>query len=68
MEAKEFINKFYQPLGFLSCSVSNDEMWEYAKKRAMEVCLLMLEEHSCYTLNDKRWAEWSQLEKDIQSC
>ena len=68
MEAKKFINKFYQPLGFLSCDVSNAEMWEYAKKRALEVCSLMLEEYSCYTLNDNRWAVWSQLEKDVQSC
>ena len=36
-EAKEMVNKIYQPLGHLSCNVSNNEMWEYAKKRAVEM-------------------------------
>jgi len=37
IEAKEIVNKIYQPLGYLKCMVSNDEMWEYAKERAIEI-------------------------------
>mgnify|MGYP006935332572 CR=1 FL=1 len=68
MDAKKFINSFYQPLGYLGCDVSNDEMWLYAKKRALEMCLIMIEEHSCYTLNNDRWTYWAQMEREIQNC
>ena len=43
-EAKALINSFYQPLGFLKCGVSSNEMWEYSKKRASEHCDLIIEE------------------------
>jgi len=36
-EAKSMVNKIYQPLGHLRCMVSSDEMWEYAKGRAIEI-------------------------------
>lgn len=36
-EAKHLVNKIYQPLGYLSCKVSSDEMWEYSKVRAIEI-------------------------------
>lgn len=61
-KAKELINKFYQPLGYFNHKENSDILWEYAKQRALEVCKIMLEEHSCYTLNDERWAYWSQIE------
>ena len=35
-KAREIVNKIYQPLGYLSCNVSNNKMWEYAKERAIE--------------------------------
>jgi hypothetical protein len=45
-EAKELINKFYQPLGYLKCQVSSDEMWEYSKKSALIVVEMMIRESS----------------------
>ena len=34
-KAKELVNSFYQPLGYLKCSVCSDEMWEHAKQCAL---------------------------------
>lgn len=34
-KAKELVNKLYQPLGYLSCGVSSNEMWEHAKNCAL---------------------------------
>lgn len=42
-EAKELVNMFYQPLGYLKCGVSSNEMWEQAKKFAITHCNLMIE-------------------------
>ncbi len=42
--AKELVNTFYQPLGTLRCDVSSNEMWEYAKERAIEWCKMMISE------------------------
>jgi len=67
VKAKELINKFYQPLGKLSCGVNSDTMWEHAKQRALETCKIMLEEHSCYTLNDGRWVYWAQIEIEVNA-
>lgn len=36
-QAKDLVNKFYQPLGMLSCGVSSNKMWEYSKERAREM-------------------------------
>ncbi len=36
VQAKEIVNEIYQPLGYLSCNVSPNEMWEYAKKIAVK--------------------------------
>lgn len=35
-KAKELVNRLYQPLGYLSCNVSSNKMWGYAKERAIE--------------------------------
>lgn len=42
-EAKELVNMFYQPLGYLKCGVSSNEMWEQAKKFAIIHCQLMID-------------------------
>ena len=63
---KELINVFYQPLGKLGCNIHNDIMWEHAKQRALEVCEIMLDEHSHYTLSDERWTYWHQIETDVK--
>ena len=67
-KAKELINNLYQPLGYLSPGVNSTEMWEHAKQRAIEFCKLMLEEHSCWTLNDSRWDYWKQVESYVISA
>ena len=67
-DAKKLINRIYQPTGYLLPNVSKDEMWEYAKERALEFCRTMLQEHSCYTLNDERWAVWAQIEIEVKNC
>jgi len=36
-EARELVNNIYQPLGYLGCNVSSNKMWDYSKKRALEV-------------------------------
>ncbi len=54
MEAKELVNSFYQPLGFLHCQVSNDMMWQYAKARAIECVDAILDE-----LNQLRKPEYT---------
>lgn len=34
-QAKELINSFYQPLGYLNCQVPSNKMWDYAKESAL---------------------------------
>ncbi len=36
VEAKAIVNEIYQPLGHLSCNVSSNKMWEYAKTIAIK--------------------------------
>lgn len=38
-----------------------------AKKGALITIKQMLEEHSCYTLNDGRWAFWAQVEIELNT-
>ena len=64
--AKELINVFYQPLGKLGCNVHSDILWEHARQRALEVCEIMLEEHSWYTLNGERWTYWYQIKTAVK--
>jgi hypothetical protein len=37
IEAKDLVNKIYQPLGYLGCGVNNTKMWEYAQARTIEM-------------------------------
>ncbi len=50
LKAKEIVNSFYQPLGRLSCNVSNNAMWEHAKKNAIFLVNALLN-------RDKLWIE-----------
>jgi hypothetical protein len=34
-KAKDLVNSFYQPLGYLKCGVNNTIMWEHAKQCAL---------------------------------
>ena len=66
--AKSIVNKIYQPLGHLRCMVSSDEMWEYAKARAIEQVDRMLEEIPMYTGNlNPKWKKWSDIKAEIES-
>lgn len=38
---------------------------EESRMCALKTCKQMLEEHSCYTLNDGRWAFWAQVEIEL---
>lgn len=37
------------------------------KRKAMIVVKEMMSEHSCYTLNDSRWAYWAQVEIELNA-
>ncbi len=66
--AKSIVNKIYQPLGHLRCMVSSDEMWEYAKARAIEQVDRMLEEIPMNTGNlNHKWEKWSDIKAEIES-
>lgn len=66
--AKSIVNKIYQPLGRLRCMVSSDEMWEYAKARAIEQVDIMLGEIPMYTGNlNPKWKKWSDIKAEIES-
>lgn len=64
--AQELVNKFYQPLGLLRCSVSADEMWKYAKARALDVAEMFIEQEPMYTGNlNPRWDKWTKIRNEI---
>jgi hypothetical protein len=66
LTARDLVNLFYQPLGYLDCNVSSNKMWDYAKQRAIEVADMMLQEHPMYTgeLNGK-WMKWRTLKDEL---
>jgi hypothetical protein len=43
----------------------NHDGIEEARQCALVTCKQMLEEHSCFTLNDTRWAFWAQVEIEV---
>jgi hypothetical protein len=65
-EAKDFVNKIYQPLGYLKCGVNSDEMWEWAKERSKEQIELMKKEIPMYLgeINPK-WLYWDNMLSEI---
>lgn len=66
MTGKELVNSFYQPLGALGCQVSSDEMWTYAKSRALDVVQMLLAEHPMYVGNlNPRWKKWDDIRREI---
>lgn len=66
MTGKELINSFYQPLGHLKCGVSEGELWEYAKSRALEVADMVIAEEPMYTGNlNPKWKKWTDIRKEI---
>lgn len=41
--AKDLINKFYQPLGYLESTRNSNELWEHAKVSALTCTKVMIE-------------------------
>lgn len=46
---------------------SETECKENSKYNSLIVVKEMLEEHSCMTLNDERWAFWAQVETELNN-
>lgn len=68
IKAKSIVNKIYQPLGYLRCNVSNDDMWDYAKARAVEQVDQILEVIPMYKGNlNPDWEKWSGIKVEIES-
>jgi len=64
--AKDLVNKTYQPLGYLKCMVSNDELWKWAKERTIENIELIKDQLPMYTGNlNPRWKYWDDLQKSV---
>ena len=64
--AKKLVNDIYQPLGFLSCNVSNNTMWDWAKERAKEQVDLIKSEISMYVGNlNPKWKYWDDVRKKL---
>jgi hypothetical protein len=71
MNAKELVNTFYQPLGFLNCQVSSGKMWDYAKARAIEWCDAFIKEFEQlhkpeYTTFITQYAKFKEGTTDIE--
>jgi len=77
-KAKELIKKHYNFVsGWTSTNCPDEkpsaqfEGEEMKIGRAKQCALItvknMLEEHSCYTLNDERWAYWTQVEIELNA-
>lgn len=65
-KAKELVNKFYQPLGYLDCQVSSNEMWNYSKISAL---ILVEEVQNALTqadvVNEGHWVYWEEMKAEI---
>jgi hypothetical protein len=59
-KAKDLVNGFYQPLGYLDCHVSSKVMWDYAKKAATICCDEFLNENSGMV-----YRYWEDVKKEI---
>lgn len=66
-KAKELVNKFYQPLGYLDCHVSGSKMWDYAKSSAL---ILVEEVQTAITqaevVNEGHWVYWEEMKAEIE--
>lgn len=66
--AHQLVNDIYQPLGYLKCHVSNDEMWEWAKVMAKKQVAFIRSEIPRYKtrLNAERYY-WDQVFEAIDT-
>ncbi len=66
--AKELVNMTYQPLGYLKCMVSNDEMWNWAKERTIINIELIKANIPMYTGNlNSKWKHWDDIQKEVNN-
>ena len=66
-KAKELVNSFYQPLGYLKCGVNNTIMWEHAKQYALiavDEILNSRKKHLVQSINFYEY--WQEVKKEIQ--
>ena len=62
-KAKQVVNRIYQPMGYLGCNKSSDEMWEWAKQRAKEQLKELIEQIPMYqvVLINTEWKYWNDV-------
>lgn len=66
MTGRDFVNRFYQPLGHLKCGLSSDELWQYARLQALEVAEMIVAEEPMYTGNlNPKWKKWTEIRDEI---
>jgi len=65
-KANELIIKFSKHSAKSLNDDSEFDTIEEAKKCAIISVMDQLMEHSCYTLNDERWAYWAKVEVEIK--
>ena len=65
-KAKQIVNRIYQPLGYLGCQSSSDEMWDWAKDRAKEQLTELINEIPMYQGNlNPKWKYWNDVIGEI---
>jgi hypothetical protein len=75
-KAKELVNNFYQPLGYLKCGVNNTKMWQHAKEYAL-MSVNEIFEHIDYIFQelekdklpnkfDDEIEYWNEVKKEIE--
>jgi len=71
IKAKDLVNMTYQPLGYLSCGVNSDTMWEYAKQRTIEWIDILKKEIPKYKSISKgivtdTYVYWDRVQKEVK--
>lgn len=66
-QAKKMINIIYQPMGFLNCCMSSNQMWSWAKERTLEQIELLISQIPMYVgeLNPK-WKFWDEVRTELR--
>lgn len=66
-QAKKMVNAIYQPMGKLTCHISSDKMWEWAKERVSEQLELLLSEIPMYQGNlNPNWKYYDEVRKHLK--
>jgi hypothetical protein len=69
-KAKDLVNSFYQPLGYLKCGVNNTIMWEHAKQCALIAVdeVLKYQPYDVYTIEQCNNVNnyWNEVKQEIE--